>query len=77
VHLVQETKNLIRLTRFGMVNCFLVREDDGLTLVDTGPVQDRRPAYLLRLEVLGRQSAASCLRTLISITWGVLGRARP
>lgn len=32
---VQETENLFRLTRFGMVNCFLVREDDGLTLVDT------------------------------------------
>jgi glyoxylase-like metal-dependent hydrolase (beta-lactamase superfamily II) len=36
VQLVQETKNLLRLTRFSMVNCFLVREDDGLTLVDTG-----------------------------------------
>jgi glyoxylase-like metal-dependent hydrolase (beta-lactamase superfamily II) len=36
VQLVQETRNLFRLTRFGMVNCFLVREDDGLTLVDTG-----------------------------------------
>ena len=32
---VQETNNLFRLTRFGMLNCFLVREDDGLTLVDT------------------------------------------
>jgi glyoxylase-like metal-dependent hydrolase (beta-lactamase superfamily II) len=36
VLVVQETKNLFRLTRFGMVNCFLVREDDGLTLIDTG-----------------------------------------
>jgi glyoxylase-like metal-dependent hydrolase (beta-lactamase superfamily II) len=36
VHLVQETKNLFRLTRFGMINCFLVKEDDGFTLVDTG-----------------------------------------
>jgi len=36
VQLVQETKNLVRLTRFGMVNCFLFREDDGLTLVETG-----------------------------------------
>ncbi len=36
MQLVQETKNLLRLTRFGMVNCFLVGEDDGLTLVDTG-----------------------------------------
>lgn len=33
--LTQETNNLFRLTRFGMVNCFLVREDDGFTLVDT------------------------------------------
>lgn len=36
MQLVRETKNLVRLTRFGMVNCFLVREDDGPTLVDTG-----------------------------------------
>lgn len=35
MQLVQETKNLFRLTRFGMVNCFFVREEDGLTLVDT------------------------------------------
>jgi len=33
---VQETENLFRLTRFGMINCFLVREADGFTLVDTG-----------------------------------------
>jgi glyoxylase-like metal-dependent hydrolase (beta-lactamase superfamily II) len=36
VKLIQEAKNLFRLTRFGMVNCFLVKEEDGLTLVDTG-----------------------------------------
>jgi len=36
VRVVQETKNLFRLTRFVMINCFLVRQDDGLTLVDTG-----------------------------------------
>jgi glyoxylase-like metal-dependent hydrolase (beta-lactamase superfamily II) len=36
VNLTQEAKNLFRLTRFGMVNCFLVKEDDGFTLVDTG-----------------------------------------
>jgi glyoxylase-like metal-dependent hydrolase (beta-lactamase superfamily II) len=35
VKLVRETKNLFRLTRFGMINCFLVTEDDGFTLVDT------------------------------------------
>ena len=33
MQVVKETDNLFRLTRFGMVNCFLVRED-GLTLVD-------------------------------------------
>jgi glyoxylase-like metal-dependent hydrolase (beta-lactamase superfamily II) len=33
---VQESENLFRLTRFGMINCFLVREADGFTLVDTG-----------------------------------------
>jgi len=38
VKLIQETKHLFRLTRFGMVNCFLVIEDDGLTLVDTNLV---------------------------------------
>ena len=36
MRVVQETKNLFRLTRFVMINCFLVRQDDGLTLVDTG-----------------------------------------
>jgi glyoxylase-like metal-dependent hydrolase (beta-lactamase superfamily II) len=36
VQLVRETTNLFRLTRFGMINCFLVREDEGLALVDTG-----------------------------------------
>jgi glyoxylase-like metal-dependent hydrolase (beta-lactamase superfamily II) len=33
---IQETENLVRLTRLGMINCFLVREADGFTLVDTG-----------------------------------------
>ena len=31
----QHTPNLIRLTRLGAVNAFLVEEDDGLTLIDT------------------------------------------
>ncbi len=31
----QHGKNLIKITRFGFVNCYLVREDDGFTLVDT------------------------------------------
>ncbi|MGA7313072.1 MAG: MBL fold metallo-hydrolase, partial [Silvibacterium sp.] len=33
--LIEITPEIIQLTRFGLVNCFLVREDDGLTLVDT------------------------------------------
>jgi glyoxylase-like metal-dependent hydrolase (beta-lactamase superfamily II) len=32
---VRHTPNLIRLTRLAAINCFLVCEDDGLTLVDT------------------------------------------
>jgi glyoxylase-like metal-dependent hydrolase (beta-lactamase superfamily II) len=36
MRVVQETENLYRLTRFGMINCFLLRETDGFTLVDTG-----------------------------------------
>lgn len=30
------TENSFQLTRFGFVNCYLVRESDGFTLVDTG-----------------------------------------
>lgn len=33
--LIEITPEIIQLTRFSLVNCFLVREDDGLTLVDT------------------------------------------
>ncbi|HMI53169.1 MAG TPA: MBL fold metallo-hydrolase [Candidatus Saccharimonadales bacterium] len=36
MQLTQENDTLFRLTRFGMINCFLVREDDGFTLIDTG-----------------------------------------
>jgi hypothetical protein len=32
---ISETENLHRLTRFGMFNCFLVREGQELTLVDS------------------------------------------
>jgi len=35
MNLVFETDRLIRLTRLGIFNCFLVREDDGFTLIDT------------------------------------------
>ena len=32
---VEITPEVIQLTRLGLVNCYLVREDDGLTLIDT------------------------------------------
>lgn len=34
--IVKETENLFRLNRFAITNCFLVREPDGFSLVDTG-----------------------------------------
>jgi glyoxylase-like metal-dependent hydrolase (beta-lactamase superfamily II) len=52
VQLIQETRNLYRLTRFGMINCFLVREDHGLTLVDTG-LAGSAPAILRAARALG------------------------
>jgi glyoxylase-like metal-dependent hydrolase (beta-lactamase superfamily II) len=33
--LIEVTPEIVQLTRFGLVNCFLVREEDGLTLIDT------------------------------------------
>jgi glyoxylase-like metal-dependent hydrolase (beta-lactamase superfamily II) len=35
MQVVRETSNLFRLTRLNMFNCFLVREGEGFTLVDT------------------------------------------
>ena len=35
MQIVQETEYLLRLTRLGMINCFLLREDEGFTLIDT------------------------------------------
>jgi len=35
MRLIPETENLVRLTRFGMFNCFLIREQNEFTLVDT------------------------------------------
>jgi glyoxylase-like metal-dependent hydrolase (beta-lactamase superfamily II) len=32
---IEITPEIIQLTRLGLVNCFLIREDDGLTLIDT------------------------------------------
>ena len=36
MQLTRENDTLFRLTRFGMINCFLLREEDGFTLIDTG-----------------------------------------
>jgi glyoxylase-like metal-dependent hydrolase (beta-lactamase superfamily II) len=36
MRVVQESDNLFRLTLFGMINCFLMREADGFTLIDAG-----------------------------------------
>jgi glyoxylase-like metal-dependent hydrolase (beta-lactamase superfamily II) len=52
VKLAQETEKLFRLTRFGMVNCFLVKEDDGLTLIDTG-LAGSAPGILKAAQSLG------------------------
>jgi glyoxylase-like metal-dependent hydrolase (beta-lactamase superfamily II) len=35
MRIIRESDNLVRLTRFGMFNCFLVKEDNTWTLVDT------------------------------------------
>jgi glyoxylase-like metal-dependent hydrolase (beta-lactamase superfamily II) len=50
--LIQETQNLYRLTRFGMVNCFLVREAEGFTLIDTG-LRGSAPVILQAASSLG------------------------
>ena len=47
---------LVQLTRFPRifpVNCFLVREDDGLTLIDTG-IPGNAPAILAAAGALGQ-----------------------
>lgn len=33
--LIEISPEIVQLTRFGLVNCYLVRENDGLTLIDT------------------------------------------
>jgi glyoxylase-like metal-dependent hydrolase (beta-lactamase superfamily II) len=37
------SNNLFQLTRLGFVNCYLVREDDGFTLIDTGMSGQAQP----------------------------------
>jgi glyoxylase-like metal-dependent hydrolase (beta-lactamase superfamily II) len=46
------SQNLTRVAQFGLVNAYLVAEDDGLTLVDTGLSGMRRPV-LAAAERLG------------------------
>jgi glyoxylase-like metal-dependent hydrolase (beta-lactamase superfamily II) len=48
----QHGEHLTQVTRFGAVNVFLVREDDGLTLVDTGVLGSAR-GILAAAGVLG------------------------
>jgi glyoxylase-like metal-dependent hydrolase (beta-lactamase superfamily II) len=45
-------EHLIQLTRLGSMNCYLVREDDGLTLIDTG-MAGTAPAILAAARELG------------------------
>jgi len=75
VQLVQETKNLVRLTRFGMVNCFLVREDDGFTLIDTG-VAASAPGIRKAAQKFGRANPAYPSHARSYRSRGILGRAR-
>jgi glyoxylase-like metal-dependent hydrolase (beta-lactamase superfamily II) len=46
------SNNISRISRFGFVNAYLVREDDGLTLVDTGVPRSAK-AILAAAEGLG------------------------
>src|ERR1700739_5008867 len=55
--------NLIQLTRYGFVNAYLVREDDGFTLVDT--TMPRTGASLL-----GAATAAGAPIRRIALTHG-------
>ena len=51
--------SLIKLTRLGFVNCYLVREDDGFTLVDTG-MAGSAGGILAAAGPSARRSCASC-----------------
>jgi glyoxylase-like metal-dependent hydrolase (beta-lactamase superfamily II) len=56
----RHTPNLVRLTRLGAVNAFLVVEDDGLTLVDT-MLPGSQDAILAAARELGRPIARIAL----------------
>lgn len=57
----KETPTLSRVTRLGMVNAYLVREADGLTLVDTGIAKGQR-----QLLAAARELDASIVRILLT-----------
>lgn len=50
--IIQETPSLTRLTRLGIFNCFLVRENDGFSLVDTN-LPGSAPSVLAAAQRLG------------------------
>ena len=47
------TENAVQLTRFGFVNCYLVREIDGLTLIDTGMLSSSAEGILAAAKAIG------------------------
>ena len=63
----QLTPNLIQLTRLRFVNEFLVREDDGFTLVDTTVARGGdAPRYESGLQVFGELGVPSQLAQIES-----------
>jgi glyoxylase-like metal-dependent hydrolase (beta-lactamase superfamily II) len=57
---IEVTERLVQLTRLGVVNCFLVREDDGFTLVDTS-LSGNAPAIMEAASAAGAPIARIAL----------------
>lgn len=53
MNLQQHGPYLYRLAHYGLINCYFVLEDDGLTLVDTG-IAGTAPLLIAAVERLGR-----------------------
>ena len=47
MQIIQESDNLYRLTRFGIINCFLLKAEDGCCLIDTNVWGSAMPISLL------------------------------
>lgn len=47
------TENGVHFTRFGFVNCYLLREADGLTRIDTGMLSSNAEGILAASEAMG------------------------